>query len=219
MKQNGRVGVQVLTAGVELHEAKGALILCHGRGSTAEEILVLAPALPVPGFAFLAPQAPTNVWYPNSFLRPLGENEPWLSDSLAAIAQLIRQAGEAGVPGERIMLSGFSQGACLALEYAARNPGRFGGVVGLSGGLIGPPGGLWAGAGDYQGTPVFLGCSSNDPFVPKSRVEESAEFFRSRNARVTVRFYPGSYHQVEQDELNVMREFMREVVGASRPLS
>ena len=220
MKEDHDAGARILlTAGAPLGEAQAALILCHGRGSTAEDILGLAAEIEIPGFAFIAPQAPGGVWYPNSFLRPAEENEPWLSRSLNVVAALIREARQAGLPADRVMLAGFSQGACLALECAARNPGRMGGIVGLSGGLMGPPGSLWSGPGDYQGTPVFLGCSANDPFIPRSRVEESAGFFRARNARVTVRLYPGNLHGVEQDELNVFRGMMMEVVGASRPRS
>ncbi|HKF37335.1 MAG TPA: dienelactone hydrolase family protein, partial [Ktedonobacteraceae bacterium] len=164
-----------------------------------------------PGFVFLAPQARGNAWYPNSFLAPLASNEPGLSSGLAVIAALLERLARAGIPAERTMLLGFSQGACLTLEFAARNAQRYGGVVGLSGGLIGPDGTPRDYAGSLVGTPVFLGCSDVDPHIPKARVEESAEVLRRLGGDVTARLYPRMDHTVNRDELRFVQGMMERV--------
>ena len=177
----------VLAAGQPLDRAAAAMVLVHGRGATAQGILSLAEELAHPGFAYLAPQAAGNSWYPLSFLAPIERNEPHLSSALAALSAVLETLGEAGIPPERTLLVGFSQGACLALEFVARHAQRFGGVVGLSGGLIGPPGTPRDYPGSLGGTPVFLGCSDVDPHIPKERVIESAEILQHLGADVTVR--------------------------------
>ncbi len=188
-------------AGVPLAEARAALVLVHGRGATAESILELADAFAVAGMAYLAPQAAGQTWYPNSFLAPLPSNEPGLSSGLATVGAVLAAVAAAGVPAERTALLGFSQGACLALEYAARHARRYGALVALSGGLIGPPGTPRAYAGSLAGTPVFLGCSDHDPHIPRTRVEESAVVCETLDGVVTLRIYPHMGHTVNPDEI------------------
>ncbi len=201
-------GQPLLTAGEALEKARAAMIMIHGRGASAEDILELAAELKQPGFVFLAPQASGHAWYPNSFLAPLASNEPELSSGLAVIAALLERLAGAGIPAERTMLLGFSQGACLTLEFAARNARRYGGVVGLSGGLIGPDGTPRDYAGSLARTPVFLGCSDVDPHIPRERVEESAEVLRRLGGDVTARLYPRMGHMVNRDELRFVQGMM-----------
>src|SRR2546425_7020716 len=184
------------------------MVMVHGRGASAESILDLAVELHQPGFAYLAPQAAGDTWYPYSFLAPLARNEPGLSSGLAAIANVLAQVAQAGIPLERTMLLGFSQGACLALEFVARNARRYGGVAGLSGGLIGPDGTPRDYPGSLAGTPVFLGCSDVDMHIPKARVEESAEILRRLGGDVTMRLYPGMGHMVNRDEIRFVQGMM-----------
>jgi predicted esterase len=198
----------VLAAGQPLDRAEAAMILVHGRGGTAQDMLFLADEVSHPGFAYLAPQAAGNSWYPLSFLAPLDRNEPHLSSALSSISAALELPAAAGIPDERIALLGFSQGACLALEYVARHARRYGGVFGLSGGLIGPAGTPREYTGSLAGTPVFLGCSDNDPHIPSDRVIESAESFRRMGAEVTARLYPQMGHTVNQDELDFVRSVM-----------
>jgi predicted esterase len=193
------------------------MVMVHGRGATAESILELRQELPSHGFAFLAPQAEGYTWYPNSFLAPIEANEPWLSSALAALGRVLEQALAAGIPRSRCLLLGFSQGACLALEYAARNANRYGGLAGLSGGLIGPPGTPRDYGGSLEGTPVFLGCSDVDPHIPLSRVEETAEVMSAMNAAVTKRIYPGMEHTVNRDELDSVSRIMLALSAESSP--
>ena len=201
-------GQSVLTAGEPLARARAALLMLHGRGASAEDILSLAGELAQPGFAYLAPQAAGYSWYPNSFLAPLASNEPYLSSALALVDTVLAQIAAAGIPLERTILLGFSQGACLGLEYVARHARRYGGVVGWSGGLIGPNGT----PRDYQGTlagiPVFLGCSDVDPHVPKARVDLSAEVLRGLGGDVAERIYPHLGHTVNADEIAFARGLM-----------
>src|SRR5438876_3382599 len=178
-------GQPVLVTGGPLKSARAAMILVHGRGASAEDILTLVPELDQPDFAYLAPQAAGYTWYPYSFLAPLSSNEPWLSSALSVIASLFEQVVEAGIPSERTILLGFSQGACLSLEFVARNARRYGGVVGLSGGLIGPDGTPRNYAGWLEGTPIFLGCSDVDFHIPKARVHHTAEVLRRLGGNVT----------------------------------
>jgi phospholipase/carboxylesterase len=194
-------GAAVRHAGVPLERARAVGILLHGRGARAENILELTHALQSDGMAWLAPQAAGNTWYPNRFIAPIASNEPWLSSALAAIDDLVAQVQSAGVDRSKILLGGFSQGACLALEYVVRHPARFGGVAGLSGGLIGPPGTTWAGTGSLAGTPVFLGCSDVDFHIPKERVIESAGVMTALGATVEAILYPDMDHIVNDDEL------------------
>jgi predicted esterase len=198
----------VLTAAEALDRATAALILVHGRGGTAGGILSLAEELTHPGFAFLAPQAMGNTWYPQSFLAPIEGNEPYLSGALDALAAVLERLAEAGIPAERTILLGFSQGACLALEFAARHAQRYGGLVGLSGGLIGPEGSLRNYPGSLGGTPVFLGCSDVDPHIPRERVVESGQILERLGGQVTVQLYPDMGHTINQNELDHVRFMM-----------
>ena len=184
------------------------MVMMHGRGARAEHILELARELPQPGFAFLAPQAAGETWYPNRFLAPLASNEPWLSSALAAVANVLVQVAAAGIPPERTLLLGFSQGACLTLEFAARNARRYGGLVGLSGGLIGPDDTPRDYPGSLDGAPVFLGCSDVDPHIPKERVHETAAILRRLGGNVTERLYPNMDHTVNRDEFEFIRGMM-----------
>jgi len=201
-------GQPVLLAGEPLERARAALVMVHGRGGTAESILELAFELKQPGFVYLAPQAAQNTWYPQSFLAPISSNEPWLSSALTLLGTVIQRIEEGGIPPERTMLLGFSQGACLALEYAARHARRYGGVVALSGGLIGPDGTPRDYPGSFAGTPVFLGCSDRDFHIPKERVQLSAEVLRRLDADVTMRLYPNMGHMVNQDEIDFVSGMM-----------
>jgi predicted esterase len=199
----------VLHVGRDPAAARLAVVLVHGRGDTAAGILGLAEELNVPDVAFVAPQAAGNTWYPFAFLKPMEQNEPYLSSALRRLATVVDGLAQQGIGPERVVLMGFSQGACLSLEFAARNPRRYAGVVGLSGGLIGPPGTPRDYPGSFDGTPVFLGCSDIDPHIPVERVRESAEVFRKMNARVDERIYPGAGHNVNADELTAVRGLLR----------
>ena len=201
-------GQPVLTAGEPLERAKAAMIMIHGRGASAEDILSLAGEVNQPGFAYLAPQAAAYTWYPNSFLAPIASNEPGISSGLAAIATLFERLTDAGIGPDRTILLGFSQGACLSLEYASRNARRYGGVAGLSGGLIGPDGTPHDYPGSLQETPIFLGCSDRDMHIPKERVLFSAEFLQQQGGTVTARLYPNMGHTVNDDELEAVRAMM-----------
>jgi phospholipase/carboxylesterase len=207
-------GQPVLAAGSPLGDVPLAVVLLHGRGATAMSILDLAAAINQPGVTWLAPQARANTWYPNRFLAPLESNEPWLSSALAAVRDLVAQLSAAGVNGSRVVLMGFSQGACLALESLVRSPELAGGVAALSGGLIGPPGTVWPDNGRLDGVPVFLGCSDVDAHIPKERVLESADVLRSRGADVTAILYPGMDHTVNDDELEHARRLLSRVAAS-----
>jgi len=203
-------GERVLMGGAPLETAAGALIAIHGRGAGAEDIMALAREIAPPNVTILAPQAAGNTWYPYAFLEPRERNEPYLSSALRIVADLIAQVDEHGIPPKRVALMGFSQGACLALEAAARNARRYAGVIGLSGGLIGPPGTSFDFAGSLDGTPVFLGCSDVDPHIPRERVEKSAVALDQLGAAVDVRLYPGMGHTVNRDELEAARAMLGE---------
>jgi predicted esterase len=203
----------VLSAGRPLGSGRAAMIMVHGRNAGPENILELARLVPHPDFSFLAPSAAGGTWYPLSFMAETARNEPGLSSGLAVLLELVRTIEARGVPRRRIILLGFSQGACLSSEFAVRNAARFGGVVALSGGLIGPPGTVWNYPGRFEGTPVFLGCSDVDGHIPKARVDESAAVFSAMGATVTERIYPGMGHQVSEDELEFVREMMEAVAA------
>jgi predicted esterase len=200
--------MEVATAGPPLAEARGAVILTHGRGGSAADMLALAGAFDRPQFHYVAPQTPGNTWYPYSFLAPIESNEPHLSHALATVGAIVDDVELAGVGGDRIVLGGFSQGACLALEFAARHARRYGGVIGLSGGLIGPEGTPRDYEGSLDGTPVFLGCSDVDPHVPEWRLRETADVMTRLGADVTLRIYPGMGHTVNPDEIEHVRALL-----------
>jgi predicted esterase len=200
----------VLETGEPLAKARAAMVLVHGRGATAEDIMTLAADLMHPGFAYLAPQAAGSAWYPNPFTAPLAANEPYLSSALRVLENLHGRI-EATIPAQRIILLGFSQGACLALEFAVRHARRYGGLVGLSGGLIGPAGTPRDYPGSFEGTPAFLGCSDIDPYIQKDRVLEAATVLKQMNSRVTVRFYPGMGHMVSTEEIESAREIVEAI--------
>jgi predicted esterase len=202
----------VLSMGRPIGSARAAMIMIHGRNAGPENILELARLVPHPDYAFLAPAAAGGTWYPLSFMAETARNEPGLSSGLGVMHDLVGSLESQGIPRRRIILLGFSQGACLSSEYAVRHAARLGGVVALSGGLIGPPGTTWDYPGSFDGTPVFLGCSDVDGHIPKSRVDESAAVFSGMGAEVTERIYPGMGHQVNEDELEFVRRLMDAVV-------
>ena len=213
MSANGlHQGQPVLHAGASLEQAQGAMIMLHGRGATAEDILTLASEFNQPNFAYLAPQAAGFQWYPNRFIMPIASNEPYLSSALKLVDDLLGQLVTAGIPKTKVLLLGFSQGACLALEYAACNPQRYAGIAGLSGGLIGDV--IREYSGSMDETPVFLGCSDKDFHIPKERVTESAAVFRNLGAKVTDRLYPNMGHTVNEDELAAVSQMMAEIHGS-----
>jgi phospholipase/carboxylesterase len=189
------------------------MIMVHGRNASPSNILDLVPALEHPDFTYLAPAAAGGTWYPLSFMAEVDKNEPGITSGIGVIHGLIADALSQGVPARRIMLLGFSQGACLSLTAAQRRPARYGGVIGYSGGLIGPPGASWESAGSFEGTPVFLGCSDIDGHVPKARVDESAAALRQMGADVTERIYPGMGHTVNEDEITFTRDLMEKVAA------
>ncbi|HYM96954.1 MAG TPA: alpha/beta hydrolase [Candidatus Sulfotelmatobacter sp.] len=200
----------MIESGEPLTSARSAMILVHGRGASAEDIMTVAAELEMPGFAYLAPQAAGNAWYPNPFTAPMETNEPYLSAALEMLSDLVTRV-EANVPAHRIVILGFSQGACLTLEFAARNARRYGAVVGFSGGLIGPQGTPRDYPGGFDGTPVFLGSSDVDPYIPKERVLEAGEVLDRMGANVTVRLYPAMAHTVSLDEIEAVREILKTV--------
>lgn len=204
-------GQPVIAGGALLSHARGALILTHGRGATAQSILSLAPLLGADHLAWYAPQASGNTWYPYSFLSPIPQNEPGISSGIRALADLVADIEAGGIPASRIALLGFSQGACLTLEFAARHPRRFGALVGFSGGLIGPEGTPRDYAGSLAGTPVFLGCSDVDSHIPLARVHESAEVLSHMGGSVDTRIYPGMGHVVNDDEIAAARALIQQL--------
>jgi phospholipase/carboxylesterase len=191
----------IITAGKDLAAADRALILMHGRGGSAEDILSLADYLPVDGFALLAPQATGHSWYPYSFLEPPVRNLPWLGSALEMLASLVQEVEAAGIERKRIYLAGFSQGACLTLEFAARNASRYGGVAAFTGGLIGDRIYSENYTGDFAGAPFFIGTGDRDPHVPLERVDATARLLRGMGAEVTEKVYPGRPHTIVADEL------------------
>ncbi len=191
-------------------EAVGAVILLHGRGGSAEDILNLGRAMYHPKLAYLAPSAAGNSWYPYSFLSPREQNEPWLSSALKKVEATIKLANDAGIPTERIVLGGFSQGACLTGEFAATHPARYAGLLVFTGGLIGPPQMALNYSGDLQGTPAFVGSGDTDPHIPWTRAQQTADVLSAMNSHVTLRCYPGRPHTVGGDEIQFGRKMIAE---------
>lgn len=192
---------EVAASGAPRRHARAAAILLHGRGSNGDDMMGLAQEFGQRDILYRAPEAPRGSWYPYSFLAPLDQNEPHLGDALAMVSAALAQLAADGFPAERVALIGFSQGGCLALEYAARNATRYGAVIGLSAGLIGPPGTPRDYAGSFAGTPAFLGCSDIDSHIPLPRVHESRDVLTRMGAAVTERIYPGMGHTVNADEI------------------
>jgi predicted esterase len=203
----------ILRGSADPADAAAALIMLHGRGATAESILGLAGELEVHDIAIAAPQAAGNVWYPQSFLAPREVNQAGIDGAFALIERIIGDLVGRGVPRERTVLLGFSQGACLATDYAFNHAGRLGGVIALSGGLIGPPGTRFRPTGDLGGTPVFLGCSDVDPHIPAERVRETHEAFRASGAASEMQLYPGMPHTVNADEIARANDIIRRARG------
>jgi predicted esterase len=198
-------GQPVRYAGTALGAARAAVVMMHGRGATAESILSLVPAIDRPELAYLAPQAEGNTWYPFSFLSPISQNEPGISSGMRAIERALAMVESSGIPLERTILLGFSQGACLTTEFVARHARKYGGVAGLSGGLIGPEGTPRDYPGSLESSPVFLGCSDVDGHIPAERVRETAAVLTRLGGAVTMRLYPGMGHTVNDDEIANLR--------------
>ncbi len=205
-------GRRIARAGASLDEAAAAMILIHGRGAGSADILGLSDAFARPDVAYFAPEAAGNVWYPQRFVMPLWMNQPDLDSAISVIAALADAIAAGGVPHERIVLAGFSQGACLALEVAARHPRRWGGVVALSGGLIGEPDDVTRHEGSLEGTPAILCCSDDDAHIPLPRVIASAEMMDRMGAEVVARIIPGMGHTVTMEEVALVRDLLRTLV-------
>jgi phospholipase/carboxylesterase len=202
---------QVIQSGKQTGEATKALVMVHGRGGSAEDILSLANYLPVNDFALFAPQATNNTWYPYSFLVEPKENEPWLSGALAVLKDVVADVQATGITTDNIYFLGFSQGACLTLEFVARNATRYGGVVAFTGGLIGDKIYEENYTGDFAGTPVFIGTSDPDPHVPVERVHASADILNGMHAQVTKKIYKNMGHTISQDEINEVKALIFKV--------
>jgi phospholipase/carboxylesterase len=202
------------TVGPAVENADIVLLLLHGRGASAQDILSVYDALGLETVSAIAPQAADYTWYPNSFLAPLESNQPFLDSALRRIESLVDGLIARGIQSERIALLGFSQGACLTTEFVARNPRRYGAVIGLTGGLIGPPGTPRKYPGSLAGTPVFLGTSDPDPHVPFARVKETEDVLRRMGAEVELRRYPGMPHTIDRDELDAARILIERAIAA-----
>jgi phospholipase/carboxylesterase len=201
----------VLQRGTPLNAAKGAVVLLHGRGASADDILGLAQDFDLPELANLAPEAAEHTWYPYSFLSPIEQNQPWLDSALKLVGETVQRAIAAGIERQNVAIVGFSQGACLATEFVVRNATRYGGLVAFTGGLIGPPGAKFSYSGELSGTPCFLGAGDRDPHVPWKRVEESAAVLSDLGAAVTLRRYPGLPHTINQDEIDHAKIILRRI--------
>lgn len=208
-RQDPHANPQILQAGAPINEARIVAILLHGRGASAHDILTLSAEFSARDVAYLAPQAAGNTWYPYSFLMPIEQNEPSLSSALTVIQELLASLAQKGFPPNRVALMGFSQGACLALEFAARHAQRYAAIAGFSGGLIGPPGVARNYSGSFDGTPVFMGCSDVDPHIPVERVHESAEVFARMGAAVDKRIYPHMEHTINEAEVDAVDALLR----------
>jgi predicted esterase len=210
MKPHG--GEPLAAAGAPLGESPAVVIMVHGRNAAPSNILDIVPRFERPDFTYLAPAAAGRTWYPLSFMAEREKNEPGISSGLWVLGQLVSDVVAHGIPKTRILLLGFSQGACLTAEFAVEHADRYGGVILYSGGVIGAPGTTWDYPGSFGGTPVFLGCSDVDAHVPKTRVDESAALFTRMGATVTERIYPAMGHLVNDDEIAFTRDLMAEVL-------
>jgi phospholipase/carboxylesterase len=192
----------ILAAGLPIEEAEKAMIMIHGRGGDAHSIMDMKAYLNLNNFALLAPEATNHSWYPYSFLSPAEQNEPWLSSGIDTLHALIDEVIEKGIPAENIYLMGFSQGACLTLESTARKAMRYGGIIAFTGGLIGESIDPKNYSGNFNGTPVFIGCGDPDPHVPVQRVIDSINILKNLGATVTEKIYPGIPHTIIQEEID-----------------
>lgn len=199
---------RALVTGAPFGEATSAMILLHGRGSSAEDIASLADVLPREGMAYVAPQAAGNTWYPYRFIEPIQANEPYLSSALATVGALVEHLKGQGISADKIVLAGFSQGACLAAEFAARSGQRWGGLLVFSGGLIGKEIDAQRYPASLAGTPVFIGCDSQDFHIPLARVQETTAQLRALGAEVTERIYQGMGHTISADEIDEARKII-----------
>jgi predicted esterase len=206
-------GQPVLRAGADFGAAKAAMIMLHGRGADAADILGLSDVIGHKDIVYIAPEAAGHSWYPYSFLAPVTRNEPGRSSALGVISLLVRTLGEAKLPPEKIAILGFSQGACLATEFVARDPRRYGAAFALSGGLIGEAIAPTDYSGSLDGTPVFLGCSDIDPHIPAERVKQSAKILRALGGAVTEKIYPGMGHTIVEDEIGHVRRIVEAMIG------
>ena len=193
---------KISTAGSEINDRSGVLVMIHGRGGSAEDIISISTYLEVKDFAILAPESTNNSWYHESFMAPVSKNEPWLSSALDLIKSIVDDIYKKGISSENIYFLGFSQGACLTLEFVTRNAERYGGVVAFTGGLIGDRINNDNYKGDFLRTPIFIGTSDPDPHVPVDRVHETAGILKSMNADVITKIYNGMGHTVSQEELD-----------------
>lgn len=200
----------VHTFGAAPEVALGVVILLHGRGGSAEDILSLAREFELPQLAYFAPQAAGHSWYPNSFMASVASNQPWLCSALNKVESIVQMAQDAGIAADRVAVGGFSQGACLATEFVASHPKRYAALFALTGGLVGPPGSDLAHQGSLAGTPAFFGSGDPDPHVPWQRVRDSAQVLESMGAIVNVKRYPGRGHTVSSEELAITRELFRD---------
>lgn len=194
---------EIKYGGVSVNEADKAIIMLHGRGGKAEDILSISQYLELPGFALVAPQATNSTWYPYSFLAPIEENEPWLSSAIDIVGKTFEELLNHGFTAENIYFLGFSQGACLTLEYTARNAQRYGGIVAFTGGLIGDEIDPAKYKGDFEQTPVMLSTGDPDAHVPVDRVLSTSGFFKEMNASVTEKVFPGKVHSVSMKEIEI----------------
>jgi predicted esterase len=208
-------GQPIAVEGKPLGECAAVMIMIHGRNAGPQGILSLCPALDRPDFTYLAPSAVNGTWYPHSFMAERSSNEPFLTSALALLERVVTEVEDKGIRREHLLLLGFSQGACLASEFAVEHASRFGGLLAFSGGLIGAPGTKWEYPGSFDDTPVFLGCSDVDAHVPKTRVDESAQVFTHMGANVTKRIYPGMGHSVSADEIRFAQQLMDSVLAAT----
>lgn len=206
----------VLCAGAPIPGARAVVVCVHGRGGNAAGMLGLRTEVPEPNVAFVAPQAAGDTWYPNRFLAPFADNEPFLSGALDLLDATIETLESHGLARRRIVLFGFSQGGCLALYFAALRATRWGGLIGLSAGLIGPPGTTWSFPGTLDGAPVFLGCSDHDPHIPDERLRESGRALEALGGMVTLQVYPGLGHTINADEITEVRRIVHSAAKGAK---
>ncbi|MEX2524744.1 MAG: phospholipase [Gammaproteobacteria bacterium] len=208
MTYNPHLDMPVSREGMPFNQAAGAAIAMHGRGRDPEDILQVCRRIGLDKLSWLAPAAHENTWYPQSFMADIVDNEPFLSWTLERIDTLVDEVTGHGIPQDRTVLLGFSQGACAVAEYAVRNARRYGGVILFTGGLIGPPGSQWNYEGDFAGTPAFIGGSDEDDWVPAVRMRETRDVLQSMGARVSEYFYSGREHIVSEEEVDAARDII-----------